>query len=179
MTGIQVTGGHGLPVLRARLPYPASAGALCGTAGGIPESQPKYRNVCGLLRTTGGVQHESTATGRDGSGSVCTLQDCDLRRWTPVDGLPADGMQEVRSSSLRSLHFMIYPQVRGTLAASIPVQVRSSSTGQGRDPGCVQMVFPQFSGMVLWLVTKLVTVRLDVATRSSPFATRRPPAGRG
>jgi hypothetical protein len=41
------------------------------------------------------------------------------------------------------------------------------------------MVFPQFSGMVFWLVTKLVTVRLDVATLSSPFATRRPPAGRG
>ena len=62
----------------------------------------KYRNVRGLLRTAGGVQHESTATCPDPGGLECTLQDGDLRLWTSVDGLPADGMQEVRSSSLRS-----------------------------------------------------------------------------
>src|SRR5258708_39511006 len=49
-----------------------------------------------------GVQRGSTATGADGSALWCTGEDGDLRRWTPVDGLPADGMQEVRGSNPRS-----------------------------------------------------------------------------
>jgi hypothetical protein len=39
----------------------------------------KYRNVRGLLRTAGGVQHESTATCPDPAGRECTLRDGDLR----------------------------------------------------------------------------------------------------
>ena len=45
---------------------------------------------------------ESTATGADLTGLVRTLWDCDLRRRTAVDMLPADGMQEVRGSNPRS-----------------------------------------------------------------------------
>jgi hypothetical protein len=37
------------------------------------------------------------------------LQDGDLRGWTPVDVLPADGMQEVRGSNPRRFTF---PQVK-------------------------------------------------------------------
>ena len=53
-------------------------GSIRGVHGG------KYRNVRGLLRTTGEVQHESTATCPDLDGLECTLQDGDLRRWIPV-----------------------------------------------------------------------------------------------
>jgi len=70
--------------------------AIRGVHGG------KYRSGRALPRTAGGVQHESTATCPDPGGLECTLRDGDLRRCTVVDGLPADGMQEVRSSSLRS-----------------------------------------------------------------------------
>jgi hypothetical protein len=56
----------------------------------------------GLLRTAGGVQHGSTATCPDPGGLECTLWDGDLRRWTAVDGLPADGMQEVWGSNPNS-----------------------------------------------------------------------------
>src|ERR1700680_2791169 len=48
------------------------------------------------------VQQGSTATGLDAGGPGCTLRDSDLRRWATVDGLPLDGMQEVRSSNSRS-----------------------------------------------------------------------------
>jgi hypothetical protein len=47
------------------------------------------------------VQQGSTATGPD-AGTGCTLRDGDLRLHTLVDGLPLDGMQEVRSSNLLS-----------------------------------------------------------------------------
>ena len=62
----------------------------------------KYRNVPGRPADVEGVQHGSTATCPDLDGLECTLRDGDLRRWTAVDALPADGMQEVRSSSPRS-----------------------------------------------------------------------------
>jgi hypothetical protein len=62
----------------------------------------RHRNVRGLLRTGGRVQHGSTATCADLEGHARTLWDGDLRLCTAVDGLPADGMQEVRSSNLRS-----------------------------------------------------------------------------
>jgi hypothetical protein len=45
------------------------------------------------------VQQESTATGADLAGLVCTLWDGDLREQTLVDVLPVDGMQEVRGSN--------------------------------------------------------------------------------
>jgi hypothetical protein len=48
------------------------------------------------------VQQESTATGPDAGGPGCTLLDGDLRRWTAVDGLPLDGMQEVWGSNPHS-----------------------------------------------------------------------------
>jgi hypothetical protein len=48
------------------------------------------------------VQQESTATGLDAGGLGCTSRDGDLRLRTSVDGLPLDGMQEVRSSNLLS-----------------------------------------------------------------------------
>jgi hypothetical protein len=71
-------------------------GAIRGVHGG------EYRNVRGLLRIDGGVQHESTATCPDLGGLECTLQDGDLRLCTAVDGLPADGMQEVWGSNPHS-----------------------------------------------------------------------------
>ena len=49
-----------------------------------------------------GVQRGSTATGTDEGALGCTAQDGDLRRWTAVDGLPADGMQEVWGSNPHS-----------------------------------------------------------------------------
>jgi hypothetical protein len=48
------------------------------------------------------VQQESTATGLDPEGLVCTLRDGDLRLHTLVDGLPLDGMQEVWGSNPHS-----------------------------------------------------------------------------
>jgi hypothetical protein len=53
----------------------------------------KYINVPGLLRTAGGVQHESTATGLDSGGLMRTSWDGDLHRCTSVDVLPLYGMQ--------------------------------------------------------------------------------------
>src|ERR1019366_908321 len=48
------------------------------------------------------VQQESTATGLESGGLVRTSGDGDLRLYTRVDGLPLDGMQEVRGSNPRS-----------------------------------------------------------------------------
>jgi hypothetical protein len=45
------------------------------------------------------VQHGSTATGTDLEGRGYTLQDGDLRGWTPVDVLPVVCKQGVRGSS--------------------------------------------------------------------------------
>ena len=39
------------------------------------------------------VQHESTATSLDLDGLACTSWDGDLRRYTPVDVLPLNGMR--------------------------------------------------------------------------------------
>jgi hypothetical protein len=57
-----------------------------------------------LVRPAGAatVQQESTATGLDAGGLEWTREDGDLHRDTRVDGLPLDGMQEVRSSNLLS-----------------------------------------------------------------------------
>jgi hypothetical protein len=71
-------------------------GAIRSVHGG------KYRNGHALQRTAGGVQHGSTATCPDLGALECTLRDGDLRRWTAVDGLPADGMQEVWGSNPHS-----------------------------------------------------------------------------
>jgi hypothetical protein len=49
------------------------------------------------------VQQESTATGADAGGRARTREDGDLHRWTRVDVLPPDGMQEVSGSSPLSL----------------------------------------------------------------------------
>jgi hypothetical protein len=152
------------------------------TSGSVPG---EYRNVRGLLRTGGGVRHGSTATGPDPGGSECTLQDADQHRYTSVDVVPADGMQEVRSSSLRSSTSRYirwseaYPWPRYRLGPLF-------RHWAGPDPGCVQIgisaaqrllripgvalarwqevrdqvgVFSQVSGMVFGLVTNLVTVR--------------------
>jgi hypothetical protein len=48
------------------------------------------------------VQQESTATGPDVDGPGWTLWDDDLQGRTPVDVLPADGMQEVWGSNPHS-----------------------------------------------------------------------------
>jgi hypothetical protein len=48
------------------------------------------------------VQQGSTATCLDSGGLLGTCRDGDLRWWTSVDGLPLDGMQEVRGSNPRS-----------------------------------------------------------------------------
>ena len=45
---------------------------------------------------------KSTGTRPDPGGLECMLQDGDLQRWTRVDGLPADGMQEVWGSNPHS-----------------------------------------------------------------------------
>jgi hypothetical protein len=45
------------------------------------------------------VQQKSTATGADAGGLAATREDGDLHRWTRVDVLPPDGMQEVSGSS--------------------------------------------------------------------------------
>ena len=76
-------------------PIPAPLQATTGGTTGV-------RNVCGRLRIGGGVQHESTATDPDLGGLECTLRDGDLHRCTAVDGLPADGMQEVWGSNPHS-----------------------------------------------------------------------------
>jgi hypothetical protein len=55
-----------------------------------------------MLMTLRAVQQESTATGLDVGGPAWTRVDGDLHRDTLVDGLPLDGMQEVRSSNLLS-----------------------------------------------------------------------------
>jgi hypothetical protein len=47
------------------------------------------RSISRALLTSGGVQHESTATCPDPDGLEWTLRDGDLRRWTRVDVLPA------------------------------------------------------------------------------------------
>jgi hypothetical protein len=61
------------PALRPRRRYLASAHALRGAEGGISGGQDvKYSNVHGLLRTAGGVQHESTATCLDSGGLMRT-----------------------------------------------------------------------------------------------------------
>ena len=49
--------------------------------------------------SAGSVQLESTATRPDDPGSRVTPGDDDLRGWTRVDVLPADGMQEIRGSN--------------------------------------------------------------------------------
>jgi len=48
------------------------------------------------------AQHASTATGADWRALQRIPWDGDLRRWTPVDGLPADVMQEVWGSNPHS-----------------------------------------------------------------------------
>jgi hypothetical protein len=58
--------------------------------------------VTGSVGGTAAAQQQSTATGRDRKGRVRTPWDCDLRGWTPVDGLPLDGMQEVWGSNPHS-----------------------------------------------------------------------------
>ena len=69
----------------------------------------KDSNVPGLLRTVGGVQHESTATCLDSGGLVRTLRDGDLHRWTAVDVVPLYGMQEVWGSNPHSsTQFTVY-----------------------------------------------------------------------
>jgi hypothetical protein len=100
VTGTQVAGGRGLPVLRLRFcrirhrqaHFARREGEISESADG---STATPVDSCG-------VQHESAATCPDLDGLECTLRDGDLRRWTAVDGLPADGMQEARSSNLRS-----------------------------------------------------------------------------
>jgi len=57
------------------------------------------RPECDVLQ---GVQRGSTATGADEGVRRCTGQDGDLRGCTRVDGLPADGMQEVWGSNPHS-----------------------------------------------------------------------------
>jgi hypothetical protein len=49
-----------------------------------------------------GAQHEGTATGPDPAGLMRMSWYCDLRRRTPADVLPADGMQEVWGSNPHS-----------------------------------------------------------------------------
>ena len=56
-------------------------------------------SCCCAYSTGRVVQHESTATGLDSGGLVRTSWDGDLHRWTAVDVLPLDGMQEVSGSS--------------------------------------------------------------------------------
>ena len=60
------------------------------------------REAAGHCRPVGLVQHGSTATRTDRGGRAGTGEDGDLHRWTRVDVLPPDGMQEVRSSNLLS-----------------------------------------------------------------------------
>jgi len=54
---------------------------------------------------------------RDAGGPEWTREDGDLRLYTLVDGLPLDGMQEVRSSNLLSSTLGVFPQVRSLASA--------------------------------------------------------------
>ena len=104
---------------RARRPG-SGAGGVAGAAprqtnhrrrqGAWRRQRQGHCGVIGELRRA--VQHGSTATGPDGGESQRMAQDGDLRGWTPVDVLSADGMQEVRGSNPRSSTF---PQVKAKL----------------------------------------------------------------
>src|ERR1700733_14364741 len=96
-------------------------GLLACQAGCTPEGAPvTWRRGLALVRAASGaatgaparmaaVQHGSTATHPDACGRAGTREDGDLHRWTCVDVLPPDGMQEVSGSSPLSS-----TQVRGT-----------------------------------------------------------------
>jgi hypothetical protein len=70
------------------------------------------------------VQQESTATGPDGGGQKRTFQDDDLRRWTVMDVLPADGMQEVWGSNPHSSPLQKHNSNGSNAAYSSKVQQR-------------------------------------------------------
>jgi len=69
-----------------------------------PETSPLISARCAgdiTLRLVA-QQHGSTATHPDAGGLAGTREDGELHRYTQVDVLPPDGMQEVRSSNLLS-----------------------------------------------------------------------------
>jgi hypothetical protein len=86
--------------------FPAACLVPGGPAGGVRRSAGWSRagwfGGAGSMEAGLAVQQESTATGPDCGGLVRTSWDGGLRRWTVVDALPADGMQEVRGSNPHS-----------------------------------------------------------------------------
>src|ERR1035438_906110 len=96
---------------RGKTHYFRQMDKIGGVAAGI--SRRWLGHDSALLHRGGGhraVQQRSTATCLDSGGLLGTCRDGDLRRWTSVDGLPLDGMQEVwgsnpHSSTQRSSRF--------------------------------------------------------------------------
>src|SRR6266516_573838 len=70
-----------------------------GWLGGAPVAWDRHVLLVEVCRGAAAVQQESTATGADVGGRAGTREDGDLRRYTLVDVLPGDGMQEARGSS--------------------------------------------------------------------------------
>jgi hypothetical protein len=74
-----------------------AGGRICNLVCGVGPGQGFIGGTTGCSGGMAAVQQQSTATHTDRGGRAGTQEDCDLHRWTRLDVLPPDGMQEIHA----------------------------------------------------------------------------------